>query len=41
VAIPATANAEHVEQNLAALRGSLPDARQRETIWRAMQPALG
>jgi diketogulonate reductase-like aldo/keto reductase len=40
VAIPATANAEHVEQNLAALRGSLPDARQREAIWRAMAPAV-
>ena len=41
VAIPATTNPEHVAQNLAALRGPLPDARQREAIWRAMQPALG
>jgi diketogulonate reductase-like aldo/keto reductase len=41
VAIPATANTEHVEQNLAALRGPLPDAKQRETIWRTMQPLLG
>jgi diketogulonate reductase-like aldo/keto reductase len=40
VAIPATTNPEHVDQNLAALRGPLPDARQRETIWRAMAPAL-
>jgi diketogulonate reductase-like aldo/keto reductase len=40
VAIPATTNPEHVEQNLAALRGPLPDAKQREAIWRAMQPAL-
>ena len=41
VAIPATTNPEHVEQNLAALRGPLPDAKQREAIWSAMQPALG
>jgi diketogulonate reductase-like aldo/keto reductase len=41
VAIPATTNPEHVEQNLAALRGPLPDARQREAIWRAMTPAIG
>jgi diketogulonate reductase-like aldo/keto reductase len=41
VAIPATTNPEHVEQNLAALRGPLPDAKQREVIWRAMQPTLG
>jgi diketogulonate reductase-like aldo/keto reductase len=40
VAIPATTNPEHVEQNLAALRGPLPDARQREAIWRAMAPLL-
>jgi len=40
VAIPATTNPNHVEQNLAALRGPLPDAKQREAIWRAMQPAL-
>jgi diketogulonate reductase-like aldo/keto reductase len=38
VAIPATTNPEHVEQNLAALRGPLPDVRQRETIWRALEP---
>lgn len=40
VAIPATANPEHAEQNLAAMRGPQPDARQREAIWRAVQPAL-
>jgi diketogulonate reductase-like aldo/keto reductase len=40
VAIPATTNPDHVAQNLAALRGPLPDARQREVIWQAMQPAL-
>ena len=38
VAIPATTSPEHVEQNLAALRGALPDARQREAIWRALEP---
>ncbi len=38
VAIPATTSPEHVEQNLAALRGVLPDARQREAIWRALEP---
>jgi diketogulonate reductase-like aldo/keto reductase len=38
VAIPATTNPQHVEQNLAALRGPLPDARQREAIWRALEP---
>jgi diketogulonate reductase-like aldo/keto reductase len=41
VAIPATTNPDHVEQNLAALRGPLPDAKQRQAIWSAMQPALG
>jgi diketogulonate reductase-like aldo/keto reductase len=41
VAIPATTSSEHVEQNLAALRGPLPDSKQREAIWRAMQPSLG
>ena len=41
VAIPATTNPEHVSQNLAALRGPLPDAHQREVVWRAMAPALG
>jgi diketogulonate reductase-like aldo/keto reductase len=41
VAIPATTNPEHVDQNLAALRGPLPDARQREVIWRALAPAVG
>ena len=40
VAIPATTNPEHVEQNLAALRGPLPDAKQRDAIWRAMAPTL-
>jgi diketogulonate reductase-like aldo/keto reductase len=40
VAIPATTDPEHVSQNLAALRGALPDARQREQIWRAMTAAL-
>jgi diketogulonate reductase-like aldo/keto reductase len=38
VAIPATTNPEHVEQNLAALRGALPDARQREALWRVIEP---
>jgi diketogulonate reductase-like aldo/keto reductase len=38
VAIPATTNPEHVEQNLTALRGPLPDARQRDAIWRALEP---
>lgn len=38
VAIPATTKPDHVEQNLAALRGALPDARQREAIWRALEP---
>jgi diketogulonate reductase-like aldo/keto reductase len=37
VAIPATSNPEHVEQNLAALRGPLPDARQRQAILRAIE----
>jgi diketogulonate reductase-like aldo/keto reductase len=41
VAIPATTNPEHIDQNLAALRGPLPDARQREVIWRALAPAVG
>ena len=41
VAIPATKNPEHVTQNLAALRGPLPDERQREAIARAMAPAIG
>lgn len=40
VAIPATTNPEHAAQNLAALRGPLPDARMREAITRAMAPAL-
>jgi aryl-alcohol dehydrogenase-like predicted oxidoreductase len=41
VAIPATTDPEHAAQNLAALRGPLPDARQRDAIGRAMAPALG
>jgi diketogulonate reductase-like aldo/keto reductase len=40
VAIPATTDPEHVQQNLAALRGPLPDARQRASILRAIEPAL-
>jgi diketogulonate reductase-like aldo/keto reductase len=40
VAIPATTDPEHVSQNLAALRGGLPDAHQRELVWRAMEAAL-
>ncbi len=40
VAIPATTNPEHVAQNLAALRGPLPDVKQRAAIWRAMAPLL-
>jgi diketogulonate reductase-like aldo/keto reductase len=39
-AIPATTNPEHVAQNLAALRGPQPDARQRAALLVAMQPAL-
>lgn len=39
-AIPATTNPAHVSQNLAALRGPLPDARQRAAILRAIEPAL-
>ena len=35
-AIPATTNPEHVEQNLQALRGPLPDARQRTALLAAM-----
>jgi diketogulonate reductase-like aldo/keto reductase len=41
VAIPATTNPEHAEQNLAALRGPLPDARQRSAILRTIEPLLG
>jgi diketogulonate reductase-like aldo/keto reductase len=41
VAIPATTNPEHAAQNLAALRGPLPDAKQRAAVERAMAPALG
>jgi diketogulonate reductase-like aldo/keto reductase len=41
VAIPATSNPDHVEQNLAALRGPLPDAQQREAIGRAIERATG
>jgi diketogulonate reductase-like aldo/keto reductase len=41
VAIPATTNPEHVARNLAALRGALPDARQREAIWKAMAAVIG
>jgi diketogulonate reductase-like aldo/keto reductase len=40
VAIPATTDPEHVSQNLAALRGALPDARQRELVWHAMEATL-
>jgi diketogulonate reductase-like aldo/keto reductase len=36
-AIPATTNPAHATQNLQALRGPLPDARQRETLLKAMQ----
>jgi diketogulonate reductase-like aldo/keto reductase len=39
VAIPATTSPEHVAQNLAALRGPLPDALQRDEITRAMARA--
>jgi diketogulonate reductase-like aldo/keto reductase len=41
VAIPATTNPEHASQNLAALRGSLPNNQQRDAIWRALERALG
>jgi diketogulonate reductase-like aldo/keto reductase len=37
VAIPATTDPEHVAQNLAALRGPLPDARQRAAILNAIE----
>lgn len=40
VAIPATTNPEHVAQNLAALRGPLPDARTRDAITLAMASAI-
>lgn len=40
VAVPATTNPGHAAQNLAALRGPLPDARVRDAITRAMAPAL-
>ncbi len=40
-AIPATTNPDHVDQNLAALRGPLPDARQRDAIWRTIASAVG
>lgn len=40
VAIPATTDPEHVAQNLAALRGPLPDRHQRAAILRAIEPAL-
>ena len=40
VAIPATTNPEHALHNLAALRGPLPDAQQREAISRAMAPTV-
>jgi diketogulonate reductase-like aldo/keto reductase len=36
-AIPATTNPAHATQNLQALRGPLPDARQRENLLKAMQ----
>jgi diketogulonate reductase-like aldo/keto reductase len=41
VAIPATTNPAHLEQNMAALRGPLPDAAQRGAILRAMGSAVG
>jgi diketogulonate reductase-like aldo/keto reductase len=40
VAIPATTNPAHLEQNMAALRGALPDAAQRGAILRAMGSAV-
>jgi diketogulonate reductase-like aldo/keto reductase len=40
VAIPATTNPTHVEQNMAALHGPLPHMAQRAAIWQAMAPAL-
>ncbi len=39
--IPATSDPEHMTQNLQALRGPLPDARQREALTRAIERALG
>ena len=41
VAIPATTDPDHAAQNLAALRGPLPDARQRDAILRAMAAVIG
>jgi diketogulonate reductase-like aldo/keto reductase len=40
-AIPATTNPEHATQNLQALRGPLPDARQRAEVLRRIETALG
>jgi diketogulonate reductase-like aldo/keto reductase len=39
-AIPATANPEHVAQNLAALQGPLPDARQRAALTQLFERLL-
>jgi diketogulonate reductase-like aldo/keto reductase len=40
-AVPATSSPAHCAENLQALRGMLPDARQRAALLRAMAPALG
>ncbi len=40
VAIPATTNPAHLEQNMAAVRGALPDGAQRSAIVRAMGSAV-
>lgn len=40
-AIPATTNPAHCTENMQALRGVLPDARQRAAVLRAMAPAVG
>jgi diketogulonate reductase-like aldo/keto reductase len=41
VAIPATTNPAHLAQNMAALRGPLPDVAQRAAIFRAMGSVVG
>ncbi len=40
-AIPATANPAHAKDNIAALRGPLPDAAMRERMWKHMETIPG
>ena len=40
-AIPATANPEHAKDNIAALRGPVPDAAMRERMWKHMESIPG